>query len=114
MSDIGLKLSFSDPEASVAFARELESTNLQEQNFRVATFDSKLNFDADTLVLVLKVAGATAGAIAGFVSLTQAILKIISRPSVKIEIDGKQVELRAQASADDIKLLCDVLLRSGK
>jgi hypothetical protein len=114
MSDIGLKLAFSDPETSAAFSRELETANLQNQQFRLATFDPKLNFDSDTLILVLKVAGPTAGAIAGFLGLSQAILKIIKKPAVTIEIDGKRVELHAQASIDDIKHLCEILDRSGK
>jgi hypothetical protein len=114
MVDIGLKFEFADPESSVAFARELERAAIDGQEYRIATFDSKLNFDANTFLMVLKVAAGSASAIAAFIGLVQAILKVIDKPSVKMEIDGKQLELHAKASPDDIKQLCDVLIRSGK
>jgi len=114
MSDIGLKLVFDDPASAVAFARELGRAKVPKEEFRVATLDPKLNFDSDTLVMVLKVTGGAASAIAGFLGLSKAILAIIKRPQVKIEIDGKLVELRANASIEDIKTLCEVLHRSGK
>lgn len=114
MSDIGLKLVFDDPASAVAFARELERADIPTDEFRLATLDPKLNFDADTLVMVLKVAGGAASAIAGFLGLARATLAIIKKPQVRIEIDGKTVELRANASVEDIKLLCEVVHRSGK
>lgn len=114
MSEIGLKLTFSDPEASVAFTRELERADFQEQDFRVATVDPKLNFDAETLILVLRFAGPAAVTLAGFFTLSQAILKIIKKPAVTVEIDGKRGELSEQSSIEDIKLLCEIVHRSGK
>ena len=54
MADLGLHLTFVDPETSVAFSRELKAADTREKDFRVATFDSKLNVDAATLILVLK------------------------------------------------------------
>lgn len=114
MADIGLKLQFDDPADAAAYQRALEQAGLEQQGFRVVTFDPKLNFEADFLVLVLKVTGAGAGAVAGFLSLSQAILKAIRRPKVRIEIDGKHVELYAGASVDDIKQLCDIVHRSGR
>lgn len=114
MSDIGLKLEFDDPETAVAFARELERADVRNEGFRVATFDPKLNFDAATLILVLKFAGPGAATIAGFLTLSSTILKLIRKPQVKIEIDRKSAELRANASLDDIKALCEILHRSGK
>lgn len=114
MEDVGLKLAFSDPETAVAFARELEQAGDREQEFRVALVDPKLNFDAETLILVLKIAGGAATGVAGFLTLAKTILTLIKKPSVKISIDGKEVELHAKASPDDIKSLCDVLIRSRK
>jgi hypothetical protein len=114
MFDIGLKLAFDDPASAVAFARELGRAEVPTEEFRIATLDPKLNFDADTLVMVLKVAGGAASAIAGFLSLSKAILAIIQRPRVKIEIGGNTVELTADASVEDIKSLCEILHRSGK
>lgn len=114
MGDIGLKLIFNDTASAVAFARELERAKVQTEEFRVAALEPKLNFDSDTLVMVLKVAGGAASAITGFLGLSKAILAIIHKPQVKIEIDGKTVELRANASIEDIKTLCEVLHRSGK
>lgn len=114
MSDVGLKLEFSDPETAAAFARELDRVDLGDEEFRLAKFDPKLNFDADTMVLVLKVAGGVASAVGGFLSLSTAILNAIKKPSVRIEIEGKTVELRAKASPEDIRQICDVLIRSGK
>lgn len=114
MFDIGLKLVFDDPTSAVAFARELGRAEVPTEEFRVATLDPKLNFDSDTLVMVLKVAGGAASAITGFLGLSKAILAIIQKPQVKIEIDGKTVELRANATVEDIKTLCEILHRSGK
>jgi hypothetical protein len=114
MADLGIQLTFVDSETSVAFSRALKVADAREKDFRVATFDSKLNVDAATLLLVLKFAGPAFGAVAGFVNMTLAILKVIKRPSVKIEIDGKTIELDAKASDDDVKELCAILLRSGK
>lgn len=114
MVDIGLKFEFPDPESSFAFARELERVDFKGQEYRIATFDPKLNVDANTLLLVLKVAAGSATAVAAFIGLVQAVLKAINKPSVKLEIEGKQLELRAKASPDDIKQLCDVLIRSSK
>lgn len=114
MGDIGLKLIFDDPASAVAFARELERAEVPTEEFRIATPDPKLNFDSDTLIMVLKVAGGAASAITGFLGLSKAILAIIQKPQVKIEIDGKTVELRATASVEDIKTLCEIVHRSGK
>lgn len=114
MGDIGLKLIFDDPASAVAFARELGRAEVPTEQFRIATLDPKLNFDSDTLVMVLKVAGGAATAITGFLGLSKAILAIIQKPQVKIEIDGKTVELRANASVEDIKTLCEIVHRSGK
>lgn len=114
MGDIGLKLTFDDPASAVAFARELGRAEVPTEQFRIATLDPKLNFDSDTLVMVLKVAGGAATAITGFLGLSKAILAIIQKPQVKIEIDGKTVELRANASVDDIKTLCEIVHRSSK
>lgn len=114
MFDIGLKLIFDDPTSAVAFARELGCTEVPTEQFRVATLEPKLNFDSDTLVMVLKVTGGTVSAITGFLGLSKAILAIIKKPQVKIEIDGKSVELKANASVEDIKTLCEILHRSGK
>ncbi|MDR3474381.1 MAG: hypothetical protein P4M09_22255 [Devosia sp.] len=114
MVDIGLKFEFPDPESSFAFARELERADGEDHEYRIATFDPKLNFDANTLLMVLKVAAGSASAVAAFIGLVQAILKVINKPSVKMEIDGKQLELHAKASPDDVKQLCDILLRAGK
>jgi hypothetical protein len=114
VADIGLTFEFDDAAASAAFARELESADLGQAEYRIATFDPKLNFDANTLVLVLKVAAGSARAVTAFIGLVQAILKVIKKPSVKLEIEGKRLELHAKASPDDIKQLCDVLIRSSK
>jgi hypothetical protein len=113
VSDIGLKLTFSDPDTSVAFSRELNTAEPGPE-FRVVTLDSKLNYDAATILLVLKAAGTAAGAIAGFVKLAQVILDRLKKPSVKIEIEGKSVELKAKTSVEDIKLLCEILARAAK
>lgn len=114
MSGLGIKLTFSDPEASAAFARELKGMDLGEADFRVAAFEPKLNMDAETMILVLKFGGAAATAISGFLTLSQSILKKLEKPSVKMEIEGKRVELFAKASDDDIRALCNILLRAEK
>lgn len=113
MNDIGIQLHFDSPETSVAFSREL-AQNQEGDGFRVLSREPKLNVDADTILLVLKFAGPAIGALAGFLALGEKILKMLNKPSVRIEINGKSVELRASASNDDIKALCDVLIRSEK
>lgn len=112
--DLGLKLTFDEPNTSIAFSRELKATEADLKNFRIATFEPKLNMDAATLLLVLKFAGPAAATLAGFLGLTQAILKMMKKPSVRIEIAGKQVELYAKAGDDDVKTLCEILLRAEK
>lgn len=114
MTDIGLQLTFADPEAAVAFSRELGASHVQIQEFRVATLEPKLNMDADTIFLVVKHTGEAVGAVGSFLKLGQTILKRIRKPAVRIEIDGKIAELSAQASDDDIRELCDILVRSKK
>lgn len=112
--DLGLQLTFDDPATQVAFSRELAAATADVKDYRVATFEPKLNMDAATLLLVLKFGGPALGVLAGFISATQAILKVIKKPSVRIEIDGKQVELYAKASDEDVKALCEILLRAKK
>lgn len=113
MSDLGVQLTFDDSDTSVAFSRELAVANVG-LDFRVAMFDPKLNMDTEMLILVLKFGGAAMGAVAGFLALSQQILKIIKKPSVRIEIEGKSIELSAKASEKDIKALVNVLVRSEK
>lgn len=114
MTDLALQLTFDGPETSVAFSRELKTSQGAGQDFRIATLEPKLNMDAATLLLVLKFAGPAASAVAGCITLTLTILKALKKPSVRIEVDGKVVELYAKASDADVKALCDVLLRSHK
>lgn len=114
MSDLGVQMTFDQPESAVAFSRELAAHVRETSEFRVATLEPRLNMDSETIILVLKFGGAAFAAVAGFLSAAKAILKMIRKPSVRIEIDGKSVELHADASPDDVRTLCDVLLRSTK
>lgn len=114
MSDLGVQISFDQPESAVEFSRGLAAQVDRASDFRVATLEPRLNMDAATIILVLKFAGPAMAAVAGFLAAAQAVLKLIRKPSVRIEIDGKSMELHADASPDDVKLLCDVLLRSNK
>ena len=114
MSDLGVQITFDDPESAVAFSRGLAAQVDGVSDFRVATLEPRLNMDAATIILVLKFAGPALGAIGGFLTAAQAVLKLIRKPSVRMEIDGKSLELHADASPHDVKLLCDVLLRSKK
>ena len=114
MSDLGVLISFDQPESAVAFSRGLAARIDVASNFHVATLEPRLNMDAATILLVLKFAGPALGAIGGFLAAAQAVLKLIRKPSVRMEIDGKSLELHADASPEDVKLLCDVLLRSNK
>jgi hypothetical protein len=56
MDDIDLQLKFSDPAASAAFSADLDAAEFPD--FRAATFEAKQNFDAATLIVVLKVLAA--------------------------------------------------------
>jgi len=114
MTDLGVQLFFDEPEASVAFSRELKKIDDKAMDFHVATLDPKLNMDAETLILILKIGGPALSAIGGFLTMAQAILKLIKKPAVRIEIDGKSIELSATASEEDIKALCGVVIRSEK
>lgn len=113
MNDLGIQLHFDSPENSVAFSRALADAK-ECDSFRVLLLEPKLNVDAATILLVVKFAGPAASAATAFLVLGKTILKMLKKPSVRIEIEGKSVELRASASDEDIKVLCDVLLRSKK
>ncbi len=114
MPDLGVQISFDQPESAVEFSRGLAAQVDGAPDFRVATLEPRLNMDAATIILVLKFAGPALGAVAGFLAAAQAVLKMIRKPAVRIEIGGKSIELYADATPDDVKLLCDVLLRSNK
>jgi hypothetical protein len=112
MDDIGLQLTFPDAAASAAFAAELKATDFSADGFRAATFEEKQNFDADTLIVVLKVIGASIPALLAFVKFVRVFLEKSDKPSVSLMYNDRTIELRGDASDEDVRRLCDVLIGS--
>jgi hypothetical protein len=108
MDDIGLQLTFPDAAASSAFAAALKATSFS--GFRAATFEEKQNFDAETLIVVLKVLGAGIPALAAFVKFVREFLKKSDKPSVSLKYKDRTIELHGDASDEDVRRLCDVLI----
>lgn len=111
MEDIGLQLTFPDASASAAFAAELKTADFSGERFHAATFEEKQNFDAATLIVVLKVIGASASALLAFVKFVREVIKQFQKPSVRLTYNGRTIDLRGDASDDDVRRLCDVLIR---
>jgi hypothetical protein len=110
MDDIGLQLTFPDTAASAAFAAELKAADFSGDGFRAATFEEKQNFDAATLIVVLKVIGAGIPALLAFGKFVRSFLKGADKPSVSLTYKGRTIELRGDASDEDVRRLCDVLI----
>src|SRR5262245_23872214 len=102
MEDVGLQLEFSDPSDSAKFTTALKSANFAGYGLRVATFEEKLNFDAATLLIVLKILGASATALTAFVKFVREISKGLDKPSVTLTKDGRHVEIRADMSDEEL------------
>lgn len=111
MEDLGLQLTFSGPAEAAAFATALGEADFSAANFRVATFEEKQNFDAETLTVVLKAAAATP-ALVTFLKYVLGTLKRSNQPSVSLRYNDRVVELRGDATDEDVKKLCDVLIGS--
>ncbi len=110
MENLGLQLTFSDADEAATFAAELKKVDFSAANFRVSTFEEKQNFDAETLVLVLKITATAAPALVTFVKFVLGVLKRSKKPSVSLRYNDRVVELRGDATDEDVKKLCDVLL----
>jgi hypothetical protein len=108
MDDIDLQLKFSDPAASAAFSADLDAAEFPD--FRAATFEDKQNFDAVTLIVVLKVIAAGFSALLAFLKFVREFLKKSEKPPITLTHKGRTVEVRGDASDEELKRICDELI----
>jgi hypothetical protein len=107
MDDIDLQLKFSDPAASAAFSADLDAAEFPD--FRAATFEAKQNFDAATLIVVLKVLAAGFSALLAFLKFVREFLKKSGKPPMTLTYRGRTVEVSGDASDEELKRICDEL-----
>ncbi len=108
MDDIDLQLNFSDSATSAAFSADLDAAEFSD--FRAATFEAKQNFDAATLIVVLKVLAAGFSALLAFLKFVREFLKKSEKPPVTLTHRGRTVEIRGNASDEELKRICDDLI----
>jgi hypothetical protein len=108
MEDIDLQLKFADAATTAAFSADLDAA--ESTDFRAATFEAKQNFDAATLIVVLKVIAAGFSALLAFLKFVREFLKKSEKPPMTLTYRGRTAEVRGDASDEELKRICDDFL----
>ncbi len=110
MTDIGLVLTFPDPDSAASFASSLRTPEAQSEEVQVVTAEPKQHMDPVTIILLVKGTGAVVGTFVAFLKLAKTLLPP-KKPSVIITFKERRVELHGDATAEDLRRLADVLAR---
>lgn len=110
METLGLSLTFPDSNTSVRFADAVRAQAFSSEDSRILLSEAKQNLDGETILLVLKCAGA---AVSGLMALLKFAKTFLGEkevpPTIVIAYKGRRVELHGDASNDDLKKLASVL-----